>query len=1834
MSAEQATPVMTINTLIQDITQPTALQTLYDDTKKVRVLLHRNANDKGIDIQLPQLFPFMKLYDLKLAIYKHLKEKSIASEAKLYPEYQFLSYSLGGKRGAVDFTWFLPAGKIPIPLAKPFDLQGAKKVALDFVDENGSLRNLTITDTSKMLIESLKSTELHLYLYDDMKAEIPSEDETKWNQYLHPYFPELSYSLDSIDKKKIEARYSRFLNMLTLATNLNELLEPTTIDVRFKGAVRLQMKWKLTDDINIENLFYSSAVTSNRPYMRLIPSKGVAITKLHLQENNTPDADLARVLRQWTRERNPNPENDYVMAKSVLKEGSIATTQDYPIYMTLRFGHSMNKPYADAIVQPPKGVRKLDTLFTDTVDSGPDAGAKKKFVVQFERGIDKLPYAQLPLQLENATLIYELQIPPKPVFTKGTLHLRLPKFLPFFQEIPPLPGDQPIAMLRYKCVENFTNESRISSFLTQYANLKLIKGETDTAILTALEEQFQLDTQTAQTYLGRWLSSRGNFEQIDANESVESKNTGIDIAIFAKHPTFHFHLHNVNSVTALHQVLRLLAVLFSSSDAQLRLSTKAVEKIKAAEAAVVKLEVEEEEAEAEAVASAPVEAGEAAAEDDDYWKQFAAQEEVPLEEEVRNEFLAAQEDLGEAAPVAAAAAAVVVPAVALQDEDADEEDVAPTRVQEGKIAADFFLNKLKEADRKLFDYTKTHPSLKKYVSICAANVTRQPAVVTKDQYQRMRNEIYAEDRASGRIEFVKYPLEKGEKPLTKSEDQYEEVFYFLSYGTTPEKKNDNLYVCSKYFCARDELIVLEHDFKGTVLRRPVAKEDGSERKTKAPNTCPFCEGKAVVNRRNPGLNETVLVRQVAPKTENTFAKYIGFAKKGYHPDGFHFPCCFLTNTSIYESDKYYDKFRDIRQTPAPAAIEDEAVAAALAPAPEIKRREEAMFPREQYTSYMGRVFTKYIVGSEKLPLEIDELEGPQIGLLPPVVDAYFKQDITNFINPKTPHKLKPDASGFLRIGVENRSRFKSDSFLAAIAPFYMRRSAIEMKALIKQSLEDRPAVFFQLNYGNFLLEYHDLQIKTPPQAVLDRWLKGTDTNNWDDVIEIPQPYNRAVVQRFYISYNKFKGWLDDENKPAKGWIESDDTMKEYRQLAALLAQPHFIQRIQTPEVLSEEDARPGITFIVLDVTADNKLKVRCPPYGFNERAHSSNDIAFLLHHHSGIWEPLFHVEKGSTPDKANFTALFQRGWTPNFEELTWPAIVKKLKYDFEEQCRADSSLSYPSKQLDIHKLATSSEVFSKMKSINAKLNGMMRDPYNHLVALVFEHPDNSTLLIPVPCIDDGYVFTDIKNIYLDWDDLITAPIDIIIRFYKTHLEPEFPLYSPVQLWYELVNERVKVFALALKNRSILPIRVGPPPGRLSLKGKPFWAIDLVPDGELQYYQIGDYKIMAIRKNRQDLEWSINKQLLGLVHKKEEDVGEAVQPSISTHDISDIFEHLRITFAKWLSKKEDGGAVRQTIREIIYNTELTLSEKRKELQTHLGGKILSWFSKRPAEGHPSIQRVDCTAGGEDTCSGRCVWNVDENRCLIHTPDTYSVETGLNESGASKKIQVDVQYLLFFKLIEELLRFAGKRRELFEDRVSQIGLINKRIQEGDQEILPENTAAWYERLRGDWVQSTEEKPKFFEEMSKSPSEDVPPVEADTELPKALAVYLGETDVRTKNLRLFRGTSAELLSVIGYTEPVTLPIDRVMLKTIMDATHIPVGQIDLRTDPTPTAIWPDAINKIIRRPFFILVILSDEEAALLVKNPLTKKLPVMHELPVQIQTYLSKRGGTRQTRRKSRV
>jgi len=79
-----------------------------------------------------------------------------------------------------------------------------------------------------------------------------------------------------------------------------------------------------------------------------------------------------------------------------------------------------------------------------------------------------------------------------------------------------------------------------------------------------------------------------------------------------------------------------------------------------------------------------------------------------------------------------------------------------------------------------------------------------------------------------------YPLEGDKEPIMPlSEKEKDKVITVMKYGSDADKIF--YYFCPKFYCLRDEMMILEKDFKSNHDR---------EGKSKPENSCPFCHGRS------------------------------------------------------------------------------------------------------------------------------------------------------------------------------------------------------------------------------------------------------------------------------------------------------------------------------------------------------------------------------------------------------------------------------------------------------------------------------------------------------------------------------------------------------------------------------------------------------------------------------------------------------------------------------------------------------------------------------------------------------------------------------------------------------------------------------------------------------------------------------------------------------------------------------------------------------------------------------------------------------------------------------
>lgn len=1593
----------------------------------VTVHLHRPTGVRSIVLE--PFFSFMTLTDLKLAIYEALGRADNA-----IPECIFLA------RGeeTVDFAWVTQEIlTLPNPLksvSEPIDTR--------FVDSAGNKRILKFIERNRIMIEDLydEIPEFDVFLYEDALNALPGPkppSERDWNGHLAPYFPYLANEGATEDMiERTQRLYTIFKRRRQFSYKIDTLLKSKTEPLRLTGIRALRLVWHKPETIpGIEAVFYETEVNAKRPYMRFVPTEGSPISKVHLVDGSPNIAD-PKLLLQWSQERSPIPNHDFVIAKILVKAGYVNVA---PIYGTIR---ALDDGTADYTLLPPKNVRKLE----------PSDLKRTWSLIQEVR----LPFLKEPV-LDSGILVFGVKLTGSPVSAK-LLRERLPLFAAFFQETLPLEGDNPLISIRYKAVSNFATEDRISTFITQTMNRKMIREEGVSDLVEIVAEEFQIGEEEARQRVAKRLQQQGDIAVVkpETGEFINQYNPGIDIYIFGQHPFYTFHIHRVSSFKSLQRVSMLLSLLMGGTTEDFHVSDRASKELAEAEGATPPA--------APAAPVAPVAAVAAAVEEmdegyDAFLDDFAA--------DYGDETLNTEE------PVAAVPEVKAEPKAEAKVEAKAPKEEAEVSTTKDVSIANFFINKLKEADRRLFDYTKTHPSLKKYVQQCQPTDGRQPAVLSQEKYKEMLKEY------EGEVLFVLYPLD----PEAEVPKPGQEYYTVLRYGTGKERQN--YYLCSQFFCTRDEILVREVDLRSEKMRRPLRLPNGKIQTTKRggeDGQCPFCAGNLIKNKKAPNPNDVIIERGIKKQSDNRRHLYIRFLKKTPHPEGFYLPCCFIDGEPIQDTDPPFDKYRELGISPH----EDKEVEQEEAPPPRQGPTTEAGIPIVDYYSVLQTLGKrgKYILGTEKFPLEIGLVTAggrgePQVGLLLPELDAYFNQTNDFVTRSLTQQTLKEGGAGFLRVGVENRVRYKGDSFLAAVAPFFRMNSAAEVKARLMTVLTARS--FLGINYGNLVLEFYNPRLPRPTDRILEAWAE-------EELESTPSVQNREALHRLYNSWNSFQLWLQDIK-----------TQKEYRHFALMFSQPG----------LFEGRAKRGTTFIVLDILPSGKVDVKCPPYGYNDDIMGRNNVGFLLHK-EGVWEPIFYMDNRDPTERRTDAATLSFDGTYKGFVGSWPKTVKDRVSEFTAMCNFSGRSVYTS-QSRIHSAAMIplSLIYRALRKPTEKnkaivFEGILRDSYNHVAAVLYRKKTSSGL-VAIPVIDDGDLApTVMGSIFLDWDDpeFKKATLMESLEFYNEYIDTEFSLYPGyvMQALVRLGSDEPHLLrdediphltAIKLRNGLYIPISKQTDDPKLRA---------IVESGKVNVFEI------------EEEEWSINNNIM--YDKALTNPMEAAR--IEYDELQELFEHLRLTMSNFLATK--GSALRETLKKIVTDRTIGLPEKRKQLEILLGPIVMNqMMTEESAEGEPSLLRTDCTLKAEGDCKGRCAWvKAAPGKCLLHVGK--DVELGTR--------RVSVRLLLLRRLNEELIRFSERRRQIFDQKVSQMAALDGPITMGSQLIIPEKSVAWFELLRLEWGTKKDE-PRYIEEMAQPPIPAT--VTTGDEIPPSLIEALGP-DPKWSNLRVAKTSWPALLTSVG--------------------------------------------------------------------------------------------------------
>jgi hypothetical protein len=762
--------------------------------------------------------------------------------------------------------------------------------------------------------------------------------------------------------------------------------------------------------------------------------------------------------------------------------------------------------------------------------------------------------------------------------------------------------------------------------------------------------------------------------------------------------------------------------------------------------------------------------------------------------------------------------------------------------------------------------------------------------------------------------------------------------------------------------------------------------------------------------------------------------------------------------------------------------------------------------------------------------------------------------------------------------------------------------------------------FIGLNFGNLLLEFYALSLTSPIQSNRLRRMIGED---------------------FYLDIANFNAPTDSE---VLAWANKelriqDDTMNINELQRAFKAYYRFAQYIHDPyepkqlrhfiQHLNENN----LTLIVLEykgsspTATDATLDVRCPVYGYDIERYDHNEIAFVTTDSFGVWEPLGYVYPRT--GQSRLQAVYSFSW----EQLTTlaPSIVRERKQEFSEQCKSSyrgiyTSQPYIDSRLLIPMSAMVTLTMKEIKGIKINGRGVIRDAYNHLVAVTVASPLGEEGLAPkdrkeivVPVADDGLSISKIQKsfdtLYMSWQDVLgrLAPAEAVYAFYTTQGEKRFVPFSTQYKFYKFIQsgQQIVAFQIGLPigedtlKRPLITLPCGP----ATTNTIPKEFIDVREDA-FQLPYIRDYSLITATEPTKTEEYTQSRY------------------SLKREEAEELYQQFRLTFANWIAVDSERGPLRKSLRK-VYEKRAPLEDKRRELEVLLGATLRSWLTPDPSRPDlsPAFLRTDCLriTSGKEQCegSGRCKWIEDgEPKCKLHIPENVPIR---QVDQVTTESRADIVFCL--RLYDELLRLPMKRYELLNNAVKRIQVPTKDVQVGTQYVIPEAIPA-YEELFQRLCKKDElliEKPQFYEEYSRdeeSPSEVVSTLGRILPLPEELETLIAPEFRNQLGLRLVGGEDEDRLvaiaTVLGIRKnPEPKEINLFTQKNLESMSYIkrkPIVQLSIRQlrenkDSMVAGIYTAIYGQILLKdPVLVLIPDAEEGPAILtVKSSLTTTIPL---------------------------
>jgi hypothetical protein len=1630
-----------------ELLSPARIKSLESQT--VRVVIHKDAR-RAEEITLPNVYPFETIFNLKQRI-----ALAKADDKTYLPKYLFVAQDHGHANYAtLEYYW--PFSKT---LEDPFIKPGVPDPR---IYEDGSrkgdvfpniLSGITV-ETGASFASDVASRILHVWTAAAIVTAVgisarsmPTDE--MFEGFFQLYFPLMKTKEDLMatfapqsdeDREAVAIartyRTEMDARLAKVDAGLRSLVDAPSMRLRELRNLRyLLPKKEELETSTLELKFYTMNPNPAIPFIRFFAHKNASLplVKLALGPTGTPIINNPKIL-------------DMLMADNPDTEKSAVILLKAPI----------NHP------QAPLGTAWSMSIFEDGTASL-KIGAPRKDAPLTQVAIEAA-FATLPTFLEETvwseedtrtlvelTAVYDFKskLTEKP--SRAELRGRLDAFMSFFSEEPLPEKSKAALMLRYRAVSNFdaTNDPIMNHLTNLYLRDTKAAG-TEIHVdeyVNSIVRYFGLPQFDAARAVDNWIHSRLEYILADKDNAVQQMNIGTAVGVgITNHPYYTYYLANVESMKHLQRVLSLLTVFSSLPSAALKVAETPREETAAKKAVVaVKADTPSPDELQESPEAAEIPMG---------MMEFDFGDDEPF-----------NADQAVANANAVAVPVPQIPNVAISPVAPAHLEVREVKLPEAlkageKLGPISFLSDLKEADPGLFDIKGEIGDI--YSKKCQKNAHKQPFVLTPENYLRARtiygdsvfwveaplekNDLIAVTLANKTPEqrkaFGKKPLKLGIEDLKSMERRALELGFplkndesILFDGKTPATEEEksiiteliktqktkplwtvlragsilespNYYMCGILWCVRDELPIIPDEFTGPTMR------DGSEKHHKD-GACPFCGGTIIKNTRAPAPGETVYYREPSGKGSSKIAQYIGLPKELYHPDGFPVPCCFvdpddlvIPATAKALPPPHPDiPLPDIQkpETPnSPSSVveyEEEEPAATAVQVDENRERPFSGIRLRGGAQNSWYIPAQNVVGRNAT--EYYALGRGEVGVPPPSVNKILGQDPDVFL---TANKgalgvsinsyLKSPGSAFIRYSIGNTgllgllcyAQYVSaaltmdiDKIKIADPEDYFTQMFVTKESIVARA-------FLQANYGTLLHEF----------ANPTREINDMEFQTWCKDVGIPLRSTlgqRPFAEQFYKAWLTFKDYLADSKQPKD--------LRLFEGLFAvrgLLTMTGFVLvRIVTPKIQGEP------------------ATILCPEFGLSLlQQEKKPPLLFVVQDGvTGAYDPLVLYDSTAKDEKILLGMLQPESYdfkrlSPSLREAL-ASFIAQYHGPFEGCGRITEPINPWIPEVDTTFVPRANAFYFKIDEMGLKLEGLLRDRSNRLVGFLvrLKKPAGSPVCF-IPVMDDGSIFAWTPSLQSE-TALPRPPLKTLLEMLmgaryppaagKLASDANFPGLLPISISHDGKNYT----SIDLKCGAIIPIE--PFPKTSAIMHERFAQLERLGKVTIEY--------------REDLPWDLDITLLGPTPN---DV--ATVEITSEEQLEEAYQHLRISFGRWLHTSSEG---RETMMQIELlrraRSRLPLWDLRKRMDVLVSSVLLN--SDRPwmtTDGSPTktLLRRDCLQIKKDKrCTGGCTWAGESSRCLIHTPTTERY--------------VNPERVLAARLVDELIRTFGAAEEVLKQKV---------------------------------------------------------------------------------------------------------------------------------------------------------------------------------------------------------